>query len=153
MEKKAKQLYIAIQNLLPKEIAMRNISADIKIAQLLGVPEHIGLVEAVKEAKKDTGIDYSNLLITSNKMDNVKKEEEMLEPTELGEMFGISAIKMNRLLARWGWQRKEKKQWLPTEIGKQYSSKHAWAVGAKSGYNLKWNVKAIKENRTDFLFS
>ena len=75
----------------------------------------------------------------------------MLEPKELGKLFGISAIKVNKILAAAGLQEKETSGWSPTEKGKPIATRHAWFKGGKSGYNLKWDVQKIKTILTPLL--
>lgn len=72
-------------------------------------------------------------------------EDVWLEPTELADEFGFSSAKvMNRFLEELGLQRKTRFAWKPTKKAMGLFNKHAWAKGSKSGYNLKWNARAIE---------
>lgn len=59
---------------------------------------------------------------------NIKKEDIMLEPIELGKTFGISAIKMNRTLEAYGLQEKISGGWIPTQKGAQMCSRISQVV-------------------------
>lgn len=131
----------------PYEIAVTYIESTMKVATLFRVPEHYAQTEAVKGARLLTGCDFSPLLKLAPAQNNIKVEEAMLEPTEIGSRCGLSAIKVNRLLEAEGYQLKfvpgSVTSWTPTEKGKPYSSVHHWQSGAKTGYNLKWNVSFV----------
>lgn len=122
------------------------MQTHMNICAMLGVPPHLAQIESAKHTKKITGIDMLPLLTISSTQDGIVKEEVMLEPTELGKMLNIgSAIATNRWLKDKGLQIKEGGQWEPTNKAKGMFSKHAWAKGTKSGYNIKWNVECLKE--------
>lgn len=122
------------------------MQTHMNICAMLGVPPHLAQIESAKHTKKITGIDMLPLLTISSTQDDIIKEEVMLEPTELGKMLNIgSAIATNRWLKDKGLQIKEGGQWEPTNKAKGMFSKHAWAKGTKSGYNIKWNVECLKE--------
>jgi hypothetical protein len=118
--------------------------AWMSIGKIFEVPKHLTLVETVRRVKLDYGVDVSALAKGSILLEN-KKEEEYLEPTDIGKMLGISGIKMNRFLTNVGLQEKISGIWVPTAIGETYSRKHAWVTANKHGYNLLWNVEKIKE--------
>lgn len=109
------------------------------------IPEHIAQIHAAKEVLSKTGVDISSFLLLSPAQDQVKAEETMLEPTEIGRVLGLgSAVTVNRWLAAKGYQVKKGGVWEPTAAGKPHSFKHSWSKGSKSGYNLKWNVAHLK---------
>lgn len=56
---------------------------------------------------------------------------------------------MNRTLKEFGLQVKVKVGWEPTPAGKTMCVRHAWKSGAKSGYNLKWNARAVAQVLSD----
>lgn len=128
------------------------------LGELAGAPKHIVLTEAVKEVRRVTGTDLSGALISGSVMDNIKDDEMMLEPTELGEMFkqqlsglgfthGNAGVNTNRFLASKGFQSKQGTLWVASKNltdGKQYM-KHAVPLSCgKSTYNLKWNIQFVK---------
>ena len=163
-----KLMYIQSFNEMEKELREREkseakpVAAKSKIESIieggkllsdwLGVPKHIAAKETVKEVKRLTGVDYSMLLTASPIMDNIKKEEQMLEPKELGNIFkqelfnkgfthGNTGANVNSFLSFKGFQMKHGNVWEPTCVvteGKHYV-RHAWDKGSKSGYNYKWN--------------
>lgn len=119
------------------------IKVELEVAKIFNVPEHIAQIEAVKHANTLTGVDYGHLLAHAPAQNQIVYEEEMLEPKDLGERFGISAQKINKILAQEGYQLKGKASWLPTSLGEKFCTKHAWRRGFKSGYNLKWRVSLL----------
>ena len=131
--------------MLPEQKALAIMTADIQIGALLQVPLHIAQSEAVKAVRRATGLDYQPLLAFSPAQNAIKDDEVMLEPKELAKRLGFqSAAALNRWLADQGLQvRMVDKTWTPTKAGKPVSLRHAWTVGNKSGYNLKWNADAI----------
>jgi phage regulator Rha-like protein len=131
--------------MLPEQKALAIMTADIQIGALLQVPLHIAQSEAVKAVRRATGLDYQPLLAFAPAQNAIKDDEVMLEPKELAKRLGFqSAAALNRWLADQGLQvRMVDKTWTPTKAGKPVSLRHAWTVGNKSGYNLKWNADAI----------
>ena len=147
MGKQARKYFIQCEKDLKKP--QLNTPADLlkeelKIFALFEVPKHLAQIESVKQVKKISGVDLSYALLVSPAQDNIKKESVMLEPTELGKIHGLSGMMMNQKLMRMGLQFNDGTGWVPTKRGAEISSKHAWAKGKKSGYNLKWNKSKIK---------
>lgn len=130
--------------------ALSIMDAWVRAGQLLQVPAHIAQQEAIKAATSKTGIDFSPLLLSAPAQNNIAKDEEMLEPADIGKLFGIAGSiqirgkTINEFLAYMGWQERIDGRWEPTEKGKEYCTKHAWSVGWKTGYNLKWNLVAVR---------
>lgn len=136
---------IEIPHLIKEEEATRIYASWIQVASLMNVPVHLGQIEAVKEAKRKTEVDFSPLLLKSPEQDKIAEEEMMLEPTEIGKRLEVSGIKINCFLRDIEWQAKVNSSWQPTEKGKKYSSPHSWSRGSKSGYNLKWKWVEVKK--------
>lgn len=120
------------------------------IAAMLGTSLHIAQQEAVKLAAKETGLDFRPLLQAAPAQNAIPIEERMLEPTDLAKEFGWGenqGRRMNGAIARLGWQVKNiGGGWEATPAGAPHCLIHAWTVeqGTKSGYNLKWNVAAVR---------
>lgn len=135
------------------EQAATKLECTLRVANLLAVPVHIAQQEAVKEVRKETGIDYTHLLVHAAAQQTVQPDEVMLEPTQLSSALKFpSPIAVNKWLASLGLQNKLNKGWEPTEEGKQYCSIHAWNAKNKSGYNLRWNhvkLQSLRENAND----
>lgn len=129
---------------LPAQVAHTFIKAELDMALLFGVPTHLAQVEAVKAAKMEIGYDASRFLLLAPAQSNIPTEEQRLEPTELGKVFGVSAVKMNRMLEAAGLQKKVGLNWEAVGDAKLHSSSHQWVSGNKSGYNLKWNVAYVR---------
>jgi len=121
------------------------LKADLEVSALLGIPLHLAQVEAAKVVRDETGIDYLPRLALAPAQSQVKEEDVMLEPTELAERLQIeSAVAVNRWLANLGLQRREGKEWVPTEQGKPHCARHHWSSKNKSGYNLKWSLAFVR---------
>ncbi len=146
--KQARKYFIQCEKAL-RQVKSTSPSALLKeeltIFELLEVPKHLAQIESVKHVEKISGVDLSYALLSAPAQNDIKKEEIMLEPTEMGKRFGISAVKMNQKLMRLGLQINDGTGWIPTAMGKKISTRHAWKKGKKSGYNLKWNINAINK--------
>jgi len=115
------------------------------MAALLEVPKHLAQIEAIKAAEMKTGLNLHPLIAAAPAQDNIPDREIMLEPTELGVHLNLSARKINQLLLKIGWQIRENGNWVPTDTGKKHCSPHSWKRGSKTGYNLKWSLKSLKQ--------
>jgi len=112
---------------------------------LVNTPESIANVEALKHIYLIGGPDIRHIAGELPSSQNIQDKDIMLEPTELGREFGVGAVKMNNLLDDLGFQKKEDKQWVPTQEGAQFCVRHLWSRAGKSGYNYKWNLNKVKE--------
>lgn len=149
-EKAVHKLAQQVRELTPHEKAINAAEVFMKAGELFGAPRHLVQIEAVKEAKRYAGVDLSPILQLAPTQDNIPDDAEMLEPTELAARLGIpNGIMMNRRLKEFGLQNKVGGAWEPTPVGKTMCTRHAWQSGSKSGYNLKWNVKAVAQVLSD----
>lgn len=129
----------------PREESIMILKTELDAFALFNVPLHLAQIEAVKTAKDLTGIDHSSKLKLAPAQNNIPDEEIMLEPTELGKLLNITAIKMNKLLASVGLQAKINDQWIATDKAEGYYTRHSWTSGNKSGYNYKWNKAKVMD--------
>ena len=120
------------------------LKEELTIFELLEVPKHLAQIESIKQVKKISGVDLSYAILLAPAQNEIKAEDVMLEPTELGKQFNLSGVKMNKRLRSLDLQYKSGNDWKPTEEGEKISSRHSWSAGNKSGYNLKWNLAEIK---------
>jgi len=134
----------ALADMSTKELALIDLSVNLEACKLFEIPTHIAQIESVKETRKAYNIDFSNLLQFSPAKNNILEEEIMLEPTELGKCFGMSAREMNNKLCELGLQSKINGTWQITDKGKCFCSKHSWIKGSKNGYNYKWNKRKVE---------
>lgn len=126
--------------------AARETMTDImEESALFEIPKHLAQIEATKEVLKLHGVDFSPYLKIAPAQQNILREEESLEPTDLGKTIGYTGKDFNLLLVSSGMQVKTVEGWFPTEEGKPYATVHSWAKGAKSGYNLKWRRSVLKQ--------
>ena len=116
-------------------------------AELFGIPEAVAMVEGVKHVEHLYAVDFKPLLLASPMMDDIKDDEVMLEPTEIGKRIGYSAKEVNLALFKAGLQTKVEGHWKPTEKAQGYTSRHFWISkkGGKSGYNYKWNLEFVRQ--------
>lgn len=139
------QSYTHARALTIDEQAVNKLECTLKAGDLLKAPLHIVQQEAVKDVRKETGIDYTNLLVHAEAQQAIKPEEVMMEPTQLaGELNFKNAVDVNKWLCDLGFQTKHNKRWKPTDKGQEYCFIHSWNVKNKSGYNLKWNLNKLK---------
>ena len=129
----------------PKALAALDLRAELDVAAMLGCPLHLAQIEAVKVIRKYHNIDFSHHLLNASAQIGIKHEDVMLEPTEIGKVLGITANNVNKGLEAAGLQIKVGGVWVATEKGAEISIRHAWSKGAKSGYNYKWRLDAIRE--------
>lgn len=88
------------------------------VAQVFGLEKNQALLYANKATKRETGVDFQNVLQIELKN---KDQERCFTPTDLGHRIGMSAMKFNRMLESAGLQEKRNQIWCATEIGKTYS--------------------------------
>jgi phage regulator Rha-like protein len=119
------------------------LSEQLGIAALLQIPLHVAQAQAVKVIKLEMGTDLSPWLKLAPAQDAIPIDDMMLEPTELGARFGLSAQATNKRLAGAGLQDKVNGIWTPTALGAGRSAIHHWVREGKSGYNYKWRVAAV----------
>jgi len=131
----------------PKELPEWAVEGE-AVAYLMkryGCNEAMVAAEEFKHIYQMGGPDLRNVVGQLPCAQNIKDDEVMLEPKELGQMFGISAIKMNQLLEDIGLQTNVGKKWIPSEQALHLCSRHLWNKNGKSGYNYKWNYEKIKK--------
>lgn len=127
------------------------LRAAMMFGEIAETPKHILLTGVVKEIRRQTGTDLSFALEGAKALEDIKKEEMMLEPTELGRMFkeelgqfgfthGNTGINANNFLAYKGVQSKNNGFWSANEGFEQYTFRNPWNSKTKEGYNLKWNI-------------
>lgn len=119
--------------------------AMIGIGERLRCPVHYVQAEAIKEVKRLTGFDATQLLLKAPDQDAIADADVMLEVTELGKRLGLSAANTNKFIESLGWQVKTHYGWEPTTAGVAHMARHSWQRGGKTGYNIKWRVATIAE--------
>ena len=138
-----------IENLLPVEVAHRQLLTWLTMSERLGTPLHIAQIEAVKAIEKTTGVDLKPLLLHAPAQRNIPDEAVMLEPTQLARSLKLKdGHAMNLALEALGWQvRDDGGEWIPTTVGAPHAIRNSWTSkhSNKSGYNLRWNRAAVAE--------
>lgn len=141
--------------LLPEEHASRALAAFMDIGRQLQTPPHIAQQEAVKQIAATTGVNLQPFLLGAPAQDAIPPDAKRLEPTDLAAALGWGPSKgaaLNKALEALGWQvRAIGGGWEATPAGTPYCSAHAWTSerGTKSGYNLKWSLKAVQDALQD----
>jgi hypothetical protein len=134
---------------LPSAQAKQILADYLEMGKMLGAPAHITHETAVKRVLLDTGVDLQPMLAASPSMDAISPEEQMFEPNDLAERIGLgtgntAGHKLNVLLAQLEWQEHRNGGWIQLPAGKAYSEAHAWMRYGKTGYNMKWNLQAVR---------
>ena len=129
----------------PMQKAVSDMEAWKALAGVLEVPIPAMLLEGAKHVAITHDIDLGPALLKSPLMDDIQPEDEMLEPTEIGMIIGMTAREVNSALASAGYQYRQNGQWLPTQKSAGHTIKHMWSAGSKSGYNLKWRVQFVMD--------
>lgn len=130
----------------PMQKAVSDMHEWKSAAALFSIPEAVAMVEGVKHVEHMYAVDFRPLLLSSPMMDDIKDDEVMLEPTEIGKRIGYSGKEVNLALLKAGLQTKVDGQWQPTEKAQGYTSRHFWMSkqSGKSGYNYKWNLEFVR---------
>lgn len=102
-----------------------------------------GLVaEGIKEAHPQLAgtVETGKILMASNAENDIKNQSFTV--TEIGEKLAIkfSAVKLNKILSQMGYQVKENKRWVLTELGKE----NGGVVIATTKKGKKDNVEQIR---------
>ena len=131
----------------PMQKAVSDMHEWKSAATLFGIPEAVAMVEGVKHVEHLYAVDFKPLLLSSPMMDDIKDDEVMLEPTEIGKRIGYSGKEANLALFKAGLQTKVDGQWQPTKKAQGYTSRHFWMSkqSGKSGYNYKWNLEFVRQ--------
>lgn len=145
LEAKRKRKLLDVSNNVAESTAMTVMNSWLQVGKMLEVPVHVAQTEAVKATRERTGIDYQPLLLAAPAQSEINEKDKRLEPKDLGKVLGgVSGQAVNKFLELIGYQEKETYGWTPTDLGKKYCNPHHWTVGSKSGYNLQWDVKTIR---------
>ncbi len=137
--------------MLPTTKAKNIIKDGLEVAALFNVPRHLAEVEAVKQARTITGVDYTPLLLASPAQSQIAEEEKSLEPADIGKALGLKGTPqkigraINGFLCEAGLQIKTSAGWVPTDEGAHLASRHQWSKGDKTGYNYKWNLAKVRD--------
>jgi hypothetical protein len=125
-------------------IAAEDLAAHLKVAALFDCPLNLAQIEAVRQVRQAHGIDFSAHLLTAPAQQNIKPQGTLLNPAELGKLFGCDAKGMNKILQQTGLQTKADAGWEPTPKGRAMCIKHYWTDGKKSGHTLEWHAGMVK---------
>lgn len=89
------------------------------VAEMFGLEKNQALLYANKATRRETGVDFQSILQIEMKS---PEQERSFTPTELGQRFGLSAVKFNKELERLGFQEKKNNSWCATATGKEHST-------------------------------
>lgn len=129
----------------PVQIGAQAVTEMMKIALQFNVPPSYAMQIASQAAARLSGMpEWPQMMTHAACMSHVPDEEVLLEPTDLGKLFGLNPRQMNRWLAEHGLQERVAGQWVPTEAGRGLAVRHAWSSQGKTGYNYKWRAAEIE---------
>lgn len=120
------------------------LEAGIRLANLFGLSGNQSLLSANRTVKNMYGTD----LLAISRIELISpKKSLILTPTQIGKEIGLSAVNVNILLNKKGYQHKVNNHWKPTELGKQFAEvldtnkKHSDGTPVKQ---VKWNSNIIE---------
>ena len=142
----------SIQAELPTLPALAiQLEASIKIASLLGLDKNQAILTGNKVVRKIQGVDCMALCEITHLQ--YEPNIQYLTPTELGNIVGMSAVQINKMLEEKGFQKetrdhKKRLKWIVTETGKQHSRLFDTGKFKSDGtpvQQVKWSESAIKQ--------
>lgn len=127
-------------------IAALHISIGKSLTEVAGVKAGIAMATAYTQIEKRTGEDLSEY---KRLLPPAEHETGHLNATEIGKHLGLSAQKVNRLLADMGLviqqeSEKGKKQWRLTDQGKPYGEEFPYERNGHTGYQIRWTEKVVE---------
>ncbi|MBC1456250.1 ORF6N domain-containing protein [Listeria newyorkensis] len=127
----------AINTVFRQEMSMAKTLAD-TLDVNLGIACSVAIQRT--EAKTGESLDeYTKLLPPA------EHETGYLIPSQIGQKFNLSAVKVNQVLVDKGLQVKDGKKWRMTEAGKQYGEVIPFtAPNGHTDYQLKWNERVLE---------
>ncbi|MBC1286905.1 ORF6N domain-containing protein [Listeria booriae] len=112
------------------------------LSETLNVNLGIACSVAIQRTEAKTGEslgEYTKLLPPA------EHETGYLIPSQIGQKFNLSAVKVNQVLVDKGLQAKDGKKWRMTEAGKQYGEVIPFtASNGHTDYQLKWNERVLE---------
>jgi hypothetical protein len=132
--------------------AARMLTVDWEVDRQFKIPEHRSRAETVKRIRNIIGLDLSDRLAISPLMEDIAEGDAFLEITPLSTRFELPRGLLNIWLAHEGLQVKEADgtyTMTPRSQSAGLAQRHAWQMGSKSGYNLKWRVTFIEQHLED----
>ena len=133
----------------PATLALRDVVAGLEMAKRFGCPESYAIQITSQHAERLTGYPVTMLANQAAACQDVPAGDVMLEPTEIGKLLDMTGADANKMLEGLGLQSKVSGVWTPTAAGQPLCIRHAWTARGKSGYNLKWNARAIEDMIAD----
>jgi anti-repressor protein len=144
VEKQYKQMRDATALPQPGTVASLHREAAKLLTEVAGVKPGIAAAVAYSQIEKRTGEDMSEY---KKLLPPAEHETGFLNATEVGKRVGgLSARKVNKLLAELGFQYKENdtKTWRLTDEGKKYGEEFPFERNGHSGYQIKWTERVIE---------
>ncbi|AZO96131.1 BRO family protein [Halocella sp. SP3-1] len=121
------------------EVASKIAPCFITLGQTFGMSEQSAKTYAVQEMKKYIpDINYAPLL------EGNVIEESLRTPTELGDQYGLSAIKFNRILRDLNYQYRGSEHWEATDKGEPFSDLIS-QEGHGTRLSLRWTKDILEQ--------
>ncbi len=130
-------------NQSPQVSLKENIEVTRAILEIKHIEGNQLVLALDKIYRRYTG--FSMLEATGTQLEAPDKKQ-LLTPTDIGELFGLSAIKVNQILAGAGYQYKIAGNWEPLELGEPYAVIQDVGKAHSDGTpirQLKWNSSIL----------
>ena len=111
-----------------------------QIEGIFGAERGIALSKAMTLVEQSYGVDLGTL---RDLLPPAKGDVGLLNPTELGNAIGKSAIKVNRDLTMLGLQEKAGDGWQLTDAGREYGEMMPYTRNGHSGYRPLWRTTVL----------
>lgn len=115
----------SVDNQPPKQQAPHLVELSASIAksvfpmlEMMGIDRNSAAIGASQAGFAVTGFDV--LKLSGVKLLSENQTHKALIPTKLGELVGLTAIKMNQKLQSQGYQTKTREEWVPTDLAKGF---------------------------------
>lgn len=110
------------------------------LTQYAGVKEGIAAAVAIAVVQERTGED---LTWCRNLLPPASEPPGYLIPSEIGLKIGLSARRVNELLAELGYQVKSKDGWKLNGPGRFYGEEYPFSRNGHSGYQIRWKPEVV----------
>jgi hypothetical protein len=110
------------------------------LTEYAGVKPGIAAAVAIAVVQERTGAD---LTWCRNLLPPAQDQPGYLIPSEIGLKIGLSARRVNELLAELGYQVKSKDGWKLNGPGRFYGEEYPFSRNGHSGYQIRWKPEVV----------
>lgn len=123
----------------PAEIMRLGRMGEKMLAEL-GVAKDIAAAATLELVRTNTGVDMEAI---RKALPGRPVAPEWLNPTQVGEVLGLSAREVNKLLEQCGLQTRDGGAWRITEAGKAYGEAKPFNRNGHTGFQVMWRPLVI----------